>query len=68
MNKNTLVLAKTLSWHILHITMVATMTLLVTGSVKFAAMLASLELVWESFMYFLHEHMWEKIKKKININ
>lgn len=67
MNKNMIVLAKTASWHLLHITMVAIMALLVTGSIKFAAILASLELIWESVMYFLHEHLWEKIKSRLNV-
>lgn len=67
MNKNNFVLLKTMSWHLLHITMVALMAFIVTGSVKLAAILASLELIWESFMYFLHEHLWERIRAKKNV-
>lgn len=68
MNKNKFVLAKTISWHILHITMAAIIALIVTGSFKLAAILASLELIWESFMYFMHEHLWEKIRKTTKFN
>ena len=58
-------LYKTLSWHLLHMFMVALVALLVTGSVKLAAILASAELVWESFAYFAHERLWAKIGQKV---
>jgi uncharacterized membrane protein len=45
--------------------MVALVALLVTGSVKLAAILASAELVWESFAYFAHERLWAKIGQKV---
>ena len=58
-------LYKSLSWHILHITMVATIAYVVTGSVAIAAILASAELVWESVAFYLHERAWAKFGKKI---
>ena len=57
---------KTISWHLLHMFMVALTALIVTGSMKIAAILASAELIWESFAYFLHERAWAKFGKKVN--
>ena len=56
---------KTISWHLLHMFMVALVALLVTGSIKLAAILASAELVWESFAYFAHERLWVKFGHKV---
>lgn len=58
-------LYKTISWHILHIITVATIAFIVTGSVKIAGILASLEMIWESFAYFAHERVWAKIGNKV---
>lgn len=57
-------LYKTLTWHLLHITMVAIIGFIVTGSLHIAAILASAEFLWESVMYFLHERLWAKWGKK----
>ena len=56
---------KTISWHLLHMFMVALVAVLVTGSIKLAAILASAELVWESFAYFAHERLWAKFGNKV---
>lgn len=53
-------LYKTLTWHALHLFMVALIGFIVTGSVKIAAILASAEFIWESGMYFVHERVWAK--------
>ena len=58
-------LYKTISWHALHMFMVASIAFIVTGSVKIAAILASAELIWESFAYFLHERVWAKLGHNI---
>lgn len=58
-------LYKTLSWHLLHMFMVALVALIVTGSFKLAAILASAELVWESVAYFVHERAWAKFGSKV---
>lgn len=58
-------LYKTITWHTLHICAVATISFIVTGSVKIAAILASAEFVWESFMYYFHERFWAKFGKKV---
>ena len=50
-----------LSWHLLHVTMVAFIAFIVTGSFKIATILASAEFLWESFAYFIHERIWNKI-------
>lgn len=56
-------LYKSISWHVLHMLSVATVALVVTGSVKIAAILASAELAWETVMYYLHERAWSKVEK-----
>lgn len=58
-------LYKTLSWHGLHLFMVALIGFIVTGSFKLAAILASAEFVWESGMYFVHERIWAKLGHKV---
>lgn len=65
MESNKKSIYKTLSWHILHVTMVTIVAYLVTGSIHIAAFLASAELIWESFAYFLHERVWAKLGNKI---
>lgn len=45
--------------------MVAIIALVVTGSIKVAAILASAELIWESFAYFAHERVWAKLGHKV---
>jgi uncharacterized membrane protein len=46
--------------------MVATIAYVVTGSVKIAAILASLEMLWETFAYYIHERVWIKFGHKIH--
>ena len=56
---------KTISWHLLHVVMVATIAFIVTGSIKIAAILASAEMLWESFAYYIHERAWAKFGHKV---
>lgn len=62
MDSNKRSIAKSISWHILHITMVAVIAYIVTGSIQIAAILASAELLWESVAYYAHERVWARIK------
>jgi uncharacterized membrane protein len=62
MDSNKRSIAKSISWHILHITMVAIIAYIITGSVQIAAILASAELLWESIAYYTHERVWARIK------
>jgi uncharacterized membrane protein len=56
---------KTITWHLLHIFMVGLIAYLVTKRLDLAALLASLEFIWESAMYFIHERLWAKFGRKI---
>ncbi|MEY4331426.1 MAG: putative rane protein [Bacteroidota bacterium] len=56
---------KTLSWHTMHVIMVGLIAYIVTKRLDLAALLASLEFVWESIMYFVHERLWAKFGKKV---
>ena len=58
-------LLKTVSWHVLHIFMVGLLAYIVTKRLELAALLASLEFIWESVMYFVHERLWAKFGKKV---
>jgi uncharacterized membrane protein len=58
-------LLKTVTWHLLHIFMVGLVAFLVTRRLDLAALLASLEFIWESAMYFVHERLWAKWGQKI---
>jgi uncharacterized membrane protein len=62
MDSNKRSIAKSVSWHLLHITMVAIIAYVVTGSIQIAAILASAELIWESVAYYAHERVWARIK------
>jgi uncharacterized membrane protein len=56
---------KTITWHLLHIIMVGLIAYLVTRRLDLAALLASLEFIWESVMYFVHERLWVKFGKRM---
>lgn len=56
---------KTISWHLLHIFMVGLIAYVVTQRLDLAALLASLEFIWESVMYFVHERVWAKWGKRV---
>lgn len=56
---------KTVSWHILHVTMVGLIAYIVTKRLDLAALLASLEFIWESGAYFVHERLWAKFGHKV---
>lgn len=58
-------LYKTITWHMLHILMVASIGFAVTGSIKLAAIIASLEMIFETFLFYSHERAWAKFGKKI---
>jgi uncharacterized membrane protein len=64
MDSRKLSLLKTVSWHVLHFLMAGLIALLITHRFDFAAMIASAELIWESFTFYFHERLWVKIKAK----
>lgn len=61
---NKLILKKTGTWYLLHFCMVTTLATVVTHKVSIGATIASLELVFETALYYAHEHFWSLIKKK----
>jgi uncharacterized membrane protein len=56
---------KTISWHLIHIFLVAIIAFVVTGSIKFAAIIASFEMLFETFLFFAHERAWARFGKGI---
>ena len=58
------VLAKTASWYIFHFAMVTTLGKLITSEWTTGLKLASAEMLFETFLYYWHEHLWITIRKK----
>lgn len=56
---------KTITWYMSHLIMATSVAFIITGSVKMAATIASLEIVWESALFFAHERAWAKFGKKV---
>jgi len=58
-------LLKTVTWYASHLVMATSVAFIVTGSAKMAATIASLEIVWESALFFTHERAWAKFGHKV---
>jgi uncharacterized membrane protein len=56
---------KTITWYASHLVMATSVAFFITKSVKMAAAIASLEIVWESALFFTHERAWNKFGKGI---
>ena len=52
---------KTVSWRILATIDTVIISYLVTGSLKMAASIGSIEVVTKVFLYYYHERAWNKI-------
>jgi len=55
---------KTISWYIVHLIMVSFIAFFVTHKVSIAATIASIELITETFIFYAHEKIWQRIKLK----
>jgi uncharacterized membrane protein len=58
-------LLKTVTWQLVHMTMVAGTIFLLTGEWEIAGIAALAELFWESALYFVHERLWTKFGNKV---
>ena len=58
-------LAKTATWYVFHFVMVALLGKIITAEWTTGLKLASAEMIFESFLFYFHEHMWLKIKEKL---
>jgi len=58
-------LLKTVTWYASHLVMATSVAFIITGSVKMAATIASLEIIWESALFFTHERLWAKFGKGV---
>ena len=63
-NMKKLAMKKTISWYIIHLIMVSFIAFFVTHKVSIAATIASAELVTETFIFYAHEKIWQRIKLK----
>jgi uncharacterized membrane protein len=58
-------LAKSITWQITHMVLVAGTILILTGKWEIASIAAIAELVWETVAYYLHERAWAKFGKNV---
>lgn len=58
-------LKKTVSWQIVHMTLVAGTIYALTGEWEIAGIAALMELVWESVAFYFHERAWSRWGKKV---
>ena len=64
MKKTSFTLKKTISWYIVHLIMVLFIAFFITHKLSIAATIASAELLTETFIFYIHEKVWNKIKAK----
>ena len=63
-----LVLAKTASWYLFHFCMVSLLGTIITSEWTVGVKLASAEMLFETGLYYWHEHLWIWIKEKLQWN
>lgn len=61
-----LILAKTLSWYFFHFIMVTFLGTIITSEVDTGLKIASAEMFLETFIFYIHENIWHKVKDKWN--
>jgi uncharacterized membrane protein len=57
-------LAKTISWRIIATLDTFIISFFITKELKIAGIIATLEILTKTFLYFFHERIWNKIKLK----
>ena len=57
-------LAKTISWRMIATLDTFIISFFITKELKIAGIIAALEVLTKTFLYFFHERMWNKIKLK----
>lgn len=58
-------LFKTITWYASHIIMATLVAFVITKNFKIAATIASVEIIWESVLFFTHERVWAKFGHKV---
>ena len=67
-NMKKLAMKKTISWYIIHLIMVSFIAFFVTHKISIAATIASIELVTETFIFYLHEKFWNFFQHNRSLN
>jgi len=65
MKKKNITLLKTLTWYFFHFIMVSFLGLIITSEWTTGVKLASAEMIFETGLFYWHEHLWEFIKRKL---
>jgi uncharacterized membrane protein len=64
--KHKLILLKTFSWYLFHFLMVTLLGTFITSEWTVGLKLASAEMLFETALYYWHEHLWVWIKERLN--
>lgn len=62
------ILAKTLSYSVMHITIAVTLAYILTGNIAIALGIGILEPVVQSVAFPLHEWLWERKRMKVDLS
>lgn len=65
--KNKIVLLKTISWYFFHFIMVTFLGTIITSEWAVGVKLASAEMLFETVLYYWHEHLWIWMKEKLKL-
>ena len=63
--KNNLILLKTISWYLFHFSMVSILGTIIASDWTVGLKLASAEMLFETALYYWHEHLWIWIKERL---
>lgn len=63
--KNKLILLKTISWYLFHFSMVSILGTIIASDWTIGLKLASAEMLFETALYYWHEHLWIWIKGRL---
>ena len=61
MTKDTkLALLKSMSWHVVHTTILSVTVFTLTGELSLVAGIISIHVISETIVYYIHERLWQK--------
>lgn len=55
-----LALIKSMSWHVVHTTILSITVFTLTGELSLVAGIISIHVVSETIVYYIHERLWQK--------
>jgi uncharacterized membrane protein len=61
---NRIALLKSMSWHLVHTTILVANVYLFTGKIEIVTGIVSVHVISETIVYYIHERVWQKKKNK----